>query len=133
MKTFELGSSMLSLGGAFYPTGHMFLMFPSGQQALDAGKKLVDGGFTEDSLTLLTPEDILGKIVRTVGDSSALPSAGTESDTVREFAQLASRGHYALLVHAPDADQSDLAMVLLKGTNISYGQKYRMLVIEDLI
>ncbi|MRD45868.1 RNA-binding protein [Caenimonas koreensis DSM 17982] len=133
MKSFELDSSMLSLAGAFYPTGHMFLMFPSEQEARDAGKKLQDGGFTEDSLTLLTPEDVLEKIVRTAADSGALPSAGTESDTVRQFAQLASQGHYALLVHAPDADQSDLAMKLLQGSGLSYGQKYRMLVIEDLV
>ncbi|WP_395686811.1 RNA-binding protein [Caenimonas koreensis] len=133
MKSFELDSSMLSLAGAFYPTGHMFLMFPSEQEARDAGKKLQDGGFTEDSLTLLTPEDVLEKIVRTAADSGALPSAGTESDTVRQVAQLASQGHYALLVHAPDADQSDLAMKLLQGSGLSYGQKYRMLVIEDLV
>jgi hypothetical protein len=36
------------------------------------------------------------------------------------------------MVHAPSGKDSDRAMELLKDANISYGQKYRHLVIEDL-
>ena len=62
-----------------------------------------------------------------------LPSAGTEADTVRQFAQLASQGHHALLIHAPSHDETEHVMGVLKGMPISYGQKYRHLVIEDLV
>ena len=34
---------------------------------------------------------------------------------------------------APKAEQSDRVMTLLKGHEISYAQKYRTLVIEDLV
>ena len=133
MKPFELESSMLTMSGVFYPKGYMFLMFASEQDARAAGQSLEYGGIAGDEISLLTPGDIQEKVVRTVGDSQAMPSAGTESDTVRQFAELASKGHYALLVHAPDAKDSDQVMELLKNSKLTFGQKYRQLVIEDLV
>ena len=62
-----------------------------------------------------------------------MPSAGTEADTVRRFAELASEGHHALMIHAPSAKQTEHVMDVLKDANISYGQKYRHFVIEDLV
>ncbi len=37
------------------------------------------------------------------------------------------------MVHAPHAQDSDRVMALLEGCPISYAQKYRHLVIEDLV
>jgi hypothetical protein len=62
-----------------------------------------------------------------------LPSAGTEAETVRHYAQLASQGHHALLIHAPSGRETEHIMEVLKHAKISYGQKYRHLVIEDLV
>jgi hypothetical protein len=133
MKPFHLDSSMKSIGGAFYPTGYMLLMLPDEQAARDAGKALADGGIADDAVTLMTPADFRRDILDIAGDDKILPSAGTEGDTVRRFAELAAQGHYGLLVHAPKHEESDRVMELLKGAPISYGQKYRMLVIEDIV
>lgn len=134
MKHFELESSMLTMGGVFYPTGYMVLMLPGEQEARAAESKLEAGGILGEKVSLLTPLVIQEQIARTVGTADIpLPSAGTEADTVRRFAQLASQGHYALMVHAPHAEESDRVMELLKGCPIAYGQKYRHLVIEDLV
>lgn len=134
MKHFELESNMLTLGGVFYPTGYMVLMLPSEQDARAAERRLEEGGIPGEKISLLTPAVIQEQITRTVGTADIpLPSAGTEADTVRRFAQLASQGHYGLMVHAPHAEESDRVMELLKGCPISYGQKYRHLVIEDLV
>ena len=133
MKPFALEPNMLTLGGVFYPTGHMFVMFPTEQDARDAERLLEDDGYTGESISLLTPLDIQEKIARTVGSADMpLPSAGTEADTVRHFAQLASQGHHALLIHAPKAMETEHIMEVLKHSKISYAQKYRHLVIEDL-
>jgi hypothetical protein len=133
MKPFSIEPDMLTLGGVFYPTGYMFLMFPTEQDARKAEKALEEKGYNGESISLLTPRDILEKIVRTVGSADIpLPSAGTEADTVRRFAELASQGHHALMVHAPSHDESERVMELLRGAPISYGQKYRQLVIQDL-
>jgi hypothetical protein len=134
MKPFSIEPDMLTLGGVFYPTGYMFLMFPTEQDARKAEKALEEKGYNGESISLLTPRDILEKIVRTVGSADIpLPSAGTEADTVRRFAELASQGHHALMVHAPSHDESERVMEVLRGAPISYGQKYRQLVIQDLV
>lgn len=134
MKRFELEPSMLTMSGVFYPTGYMFVMFPSEQDARDADRLLQEDGYNGESVSLLTPQDIQEKLARTVGSADIpLPSAGTEADTVRHFAQLASQGHHALLIHAPSGKETEHIMdVLKKQGKVSYAQKYRHLVIEDL-
>jgi len=133
MKPFTLEPGMLTMRGVFYPTGHMFLMFPTEQDARGAERVLERNGYSGEATSLLTPRDIQEKVARTVGNADIpLPSAGTEADTVRHFAELASQGHYALLIHAPSAKESERIMELLKDCHISHGQKYRHLVIEDL-
>mgnify|MGYP005806122233 CR=1 FL=1 len=134
MKPFALEPNMLTVRGVFYPTGHMFVMFPTEKDARDAERALENDGYTGESICFLTPREIQEKIARTVGNADIpLPSAGTEADTVRHFAELAGRGHYALMIHAPTAAQSDRVMNVLKNFPVSYGQKYRHLVIEDLV
>ncbi len=134
MKPFALEPNMLTVRGVFYPTGYMFVMFPSEKDARDAERALEAGGYTGEAICLLTPREIQEKIARTVGTADIpLPSAGTEAETVRHFTDLASQGHYALMIHAPTAAQSDRVMNVLKNFPMSYGQKYRHLVIEDLV
>lgn len=133
MKAFALDSHMTTMSGVFYPTGHIFLMFPSLDAARHAAGRLTDGGVDPQSLSLLTPQTIQEQITRTVSDAdTALPSAGTEADTVRVFADLAGQGHHALLVHAPAAEDGEKIMKLLKGSGFSVAKKYRQLVIEDM-
>ncbi len=133
MKPFHLESSMKTMTGVFYPTGYMVLMFPGEQQARDAAQALADAGYPEDAVSLVTPADFRRQILGTTGDQGILPSAGTESDTIRRFAELAAEGHHALMIHAPETEDSDRVMDALKGREISYGQKYRRLVIEDIV
>lgn len=133
MKPFHLDSHMVTMAGTFYPTGYMVLMFPTEQDARDALKLLEDADL-DDDVSLITPEQFQEEVVRTLGlADTPLPSAGTEGDTVRKFAQLASQGHHALMIHAPSHDESDRVMAVLKDARISYGQKYRRLVIEDIV
>ncbi len=134
MKHFALEPSMLTMRGVFYPTGYMFVMFPSEKDARDAEHALEESGFTGDAISLLTPAEIQESIAHTIGSADLpLPSAGTEADTARHFTELASQGHHALMIHAPSAAQTERVMNVLKKFNISYGQKYRYLVIEDLV
>lgn len=133
MRPFRLDSDMRTLRGVFYPTGWMVLMVPGEQQAGDAARLLEQAGISGDALMRLTPEDVLRELGGTEGDDSILPSAGTEGDTVRKITDLAAQGHHGLMVHAPHQEESDRVMAALKGVPISYGQRYRTLVIEDLV
>ncbi|HEX7890587.1 MAG TPA: RNA-binding protein [Ramlibacter sp.] len=133
MKPFHLDSKMHTMGGKFYPTGWMVLMFPGEQEAQDAARKLADGGIADTEVMMVTPDQFRAEILGRAGDDAILPSAGTEGDTVRQFATYAMRGHHALMVHAPDSEQSERVMELLHDCPIAYGQRYRKLVIEDIV
>jgi hypothetical protein len=134
MKPFALQPNMVTMSGVFYPTGYMFIMFPTEKEARDAELALEDDGYPGECISLVTPRDIQEKVARTVGNADIpMPSAGTEADTVRRYASLASEGHHALMIHAPSAKQTEHVMEVLKDANISYGQKYRHLIIEDLV
>lgn len=135
MKRFEIEPGMRTMGGVFYPTGYVVLMFPTEKDAREAERKLEADGNNGERICLLTPAEIQHKIARTVDDhpEEHLPSAGTEAETARHFVQLAKEGHWALMIHAPSHQQSEHVMEVLRGSPISYGQKYRHLVIEDLV
>jgi hypothetical protein len=133
MRPFRLDSKMKTLGGVFYPTGWMVLMVPGDQQAGDAARLLEQAGVPGDALMRMTPDDIRRELAGTEGDDGMLPSAGTEGDTVRRITDLAAQGHHGLMVHAPHQEDSDRIMAALQGVPISYGQRYRTLVIEDLV
>lgn len=133
MRPFHLDSDMKTMRGVFYPTGWMVLMFPGEQQAREAARLLASQGVAEDAMMMMTPQDVRRELAGASGDDHIIPSAGSEGDTVRRFAELAAQGHHALMVHAPNAADSDRVMALLKDCPVSYGQKYRTLVIEDMV
>src|SRR5436309_13659066 len=102
MKPFAPESKMYTLGGVFYPTGHMFIMFPTAEDALEAERLLLASGYDAGGICLLTPKDIHEKIANSVADEDHLPSAGSEAETARHYEELAREGHHALLVPTPN-------------------------------
>jgi len=133
MRPFQLDSGMTTMRGTFYPTGWMVLMFPGEQQARDAAQMLAREGVAEDAMMMLSPADVRRHLLGAAGDDQVMPSAGTEGDTVRKFAELAAQGHHGLMVHVPHQEDADRVTTLLKDAPISYGQRYRKLVIEDVV
>jgi hypothetical protein len=124
---------MTTMRGTFYPTGWTVLMFPGEQQARDAAELLARHGMADDAMMFLTPQDVRDDLVNATGDDKPMPSAGSEGDTVRKFTELAAQGHHGLMVHTPDQEQADRVKALLQDAPISYGQRYRKLVIEDVV
>ncbi len=134
MKPFSV-ESLTNMRGVFYPTGHIVLMFPTEQDARHACQLLRKDGVSEDDLSLASPEEFERQITGATDeeDDMLLPSIGTEAETARRFRMLAHEGHHALIVHASAGMSSDHVLEVLKGLPISYGQRYRFLVIEDLV
>jgi hypothetical protein len=132
MKPFELESKMLTMRGVFYPTGYLFAMFPTREDAEQVDQAL-QGRSSEHETMLLTPEDVMGKVVSTVGGSDApLPSAGSEAEMARKYAEFASKGHYALMIHAPTEEDGEQVMDAVRTAPFSIAEKYRKLVIQDM-
>lgn len=133
MQALDLDTGMLTMAGVFYPTGYVFAMFPTEADARRVGHAIEGARLSEKPVLLLSPQDTLEKIVRTVGSADIpLPSAGTEAATVRQFAALAGQGQWALMVHAPAANGTASVMDIVRTAPFSFAEKYRRLVIEDL-
>ena len=49
MKPFSLEPNMLTMRGVFYPTGHMFVMFPTEKDAREAEHALEADGYNGES------------------------------------------------------------------------------------
>ena len=136
MKPFSLARGMTNMRGVFYPTGHIVLMFPTEEDAKHACELLRQDGVSEDDLCLARPEEFERQIIGATDEEEedmVLPSIGTESETARHFRELAHAGHHALIIHASAKVRSEHVLDLLHDTHISYGQRYRFLVIEDLV
>jgi hypothetical protein len=135
MKAFSIDAGMTNMRGVFYPTGHMVLMLPTESDARRACELLRHDGVREEDLCLANPAEFERQISDAIDeyDDVLLPSVGTEVETARRFRHLAHQGHFALIVHASSAMTSDHVLEVLHDLPISYGQRYRFLVIEDMV
>ena len=66
MKPLILDSSMTNMSGVFYPTGHVFALFPDEDCARQAAAALHSARH-QGELAHASPEFILQEIVRTLG------------------------------------------------------------------
>jgi hypothetical protein len=133
MKPFSLQSRMLTMRGVFYPTGYIFVMLPEEQHASKLDHDLRAAGYSDEEPILVTPEQILDDIGRTVRrDDNPLPSVGTEAATVHQFEQLALKGHCGVMIHAPSTEETQRVMDVVHTLPFSIAERYRRLVIEDM-
>jgi hypothetical protein len=132
MTPFSLDSSMTSMGGVFYPTGHVFAMVPTDDVAHAASEALHALGYA-GAVRHATPEAILTDIVPTLGlEETELQSAGLEGEIVQRIGALAHEGHHGLLVALGNDDAHEVAEVLnAYGATAAF--HYRELVIEELV
>lgn len=131
MKDFELTSDMVSLGGAFYPKGYVFIMFPEAKHAEQVAGEVDQhlGG----AAMLLDPATIKRDIGKVHGESDLpLPSVGTEGATVARYVQLAREGHHALMAKVSSDEEVERVMTAVRKVPFSYGQRYHLLMMEDL-
>ncbi len=133
MKQFSMASSMLTLSGEFYPSGYLFAMVPGLIEAQEVEKDLTRHNVKSDDVILLSPEVVLEKIVPTSAHhGDTMPSIGTESSTVRQYGDLASQGHYGMMIRTQSTDQTEVIMQSLRKVPFSIAERCRFLVIEDL-
>ena len=133
MKPLLLDSSMTSMAGVFYPTGHVFALFPDEDCVRQAASALQAAGHAGET-AYASPEVILEDIVQTLGPGdSPLPSLGAEGDIVRRMANLAGTGHHGMLVALADKDAAEAVAAAMASEGAVAAFHYRTFVIEDLI
>lgn len=133
MKEFHLERGMMSMLGDFYPTGHLFLMFPTVDHARRAEALLVQEGVDPGTISLLTPADVMELVHMFDRHDLKLPTVGYEESTARHFGELAGEGHHALLFPCRTARICESVMASLREAGVSCAVRYRHFVIEDLV
>ena len=119
MKPLILDSTMTNMGGVFYPTGHVFALFPDEDCVRQAATALQAAGHQGDT-AYASPEVILQEIVRTLGTADApMPSVGT--------------GHHGMLIAMADKDNTDTLVEAIAPQGAVTAFYYRTFIIEDLI
>lgn len=132
MNEFKLTTEMVSMGGAFYPKGYVFIMFPDQESAAQVARE-IDGNPGNDVVMLLSPATVLRDIGKVDGESKIpLPSVGTEGATVNNYVALARKGHHALMAKVASDEDAKRITDAARKASFSYGQRYHLLAIEDL-
>lgn len=133
MKDFALASRMLTLRGEFYPTGFLFVMLPTLEDANKVERALLARNVGGDDVMLLPSKVILEQVVPTSAHhGDTMPSVGLESVMVQRYRTLALEGHCALMIRAGTKDHTEEVMQVVRTVPFSIAEKYRFLVIEDL-
>ncbi len=133
MKPLILDSSMTNMSGVFYPTGHVFALFPDEDCARQAAAALHSARH-QGELAHASPEFILQEIVRTLGGTDIpLPSVGAEGDMVRRIADLAGTGHHGVLIRMADKDAPERVVAAIAPEGAAAAFYYRTFIIEDLV
>jgi hypothetical protein len=135
MKSIQITSHMFTMSDVFYPKGYTFVMFPNAQDAEQVAKEL-DVSLAENAeLMLLSPQAVIRDIGKLDTDETpaSMPSIGTEAATVAKYINLARQGHHALMVRVHSDAETELVMQAVRKVPFSYGQRYHLLAIEDLV
>ena len=135
MKTIQITSHMFTMSDVFYPKGYTFVMFPSAQDAEQVAKELNVSLAENTELMLLSPQAVIRDIGKLDTDEAPanLPSIGTEAATVVNYINLARQGHHALMVRVHSDAETEQVMQAVRKVPFSYGQRYHLLAIEDLV
>jgi hypothetical protein len=135
MKTIQITSHMFTMSDVFYPKGYTFVMFPNAQDAEQVAQELNSSLAESGELMLLNPQAVLREIGKLESDEAPakLPSIGTEAATVAKYINLARQGHHALMVRVHSDAETELVMQAVRKVPFSYGQRYHLLAIEDLV
>lgn len=135
MKTIQITSHMFTMSDVFYPKGYTFVMFPNAQDAEQVARELNNSLAENGELMLLSPHAVLREIGKIDADEirANLPSIGTEAATVSKYINLARQGHHALMVRVHSDAETELVMQAVRKVPFSYGQRYHLLAIEDLV
>jgi hypothetical protein len=131
MSHFTADASHFTLGGAYYPTDHVFAMFPDISAAQAAARRLT-GVPGIGRGVVAAPADILQAFASRAAEVGGAPSVGREDQFMLRFVELARAGRAGLLIEVAKSDVAALGAALT-ASRAELAYHYRALVIEELV
>lgn len=131
MATFQADPAHFTVGGAYYPKGHVFAMFNSADAARAAVERVAHVPKVGE-LRYLPPEAIVQAFAERSESVGGMPSVGREDQFMLRYVELAKEGKAGVLIDMADASADDMGAALAAaGAVLAY--YYRALVIEELV
>ena len=119
--------------GVFKPVGHVIVAFADDEASQGALAELLRSGFVADDIVVYTPQQMKAQADVDIEQAGVLAGIGQELNLVKAHRDLAERGHFFLVVHAPDDAQSERVAEVARHHHAARAQKYGRLMIEELI
>lgn len=119
--------------GAFDPVGHVVIAFESDEHAERAAQALLDDGFYEDDIVRFTASEEASTMTDMLTRTSGIAEFGFEAVLMRRYRQLAAEGCGWLVVFAPETVRAERVADIARQHGARIAERYRRLVIEDLI
>jgi hypothetical protein len=118
--------------GVFSPTGHIVMAFPNNDCAVMARAALLAEGFNETEVTKYTKEDVILECEKSNEHAADPLQIGQDVAKIAEYLALAREGCGFVVVHAPEAERSKLAVKLVQPYGLKFAEKYNRLTLEEL-
>lgn len=118
--------------GVFSPTGHIVMAVDSEARASEAAAALRSGGFSSEDVTQYTAAEVIAECERSLAEAANPVQIGQEISKIEEYLALAKDGCGFLIVHAPQEQQTKLAMSIVRPFHLRFAEKYNRLTLEEL-
>lgn len=118
--------------GVFSPTGHIVMVLENDAHASEAAAALRSGGFSSEDITQYTAAEVITECERSLAESASPVQLGQEVTKIEEYLAFAKAGCGFLIVHAPEDQQTKLAMSIIKPFHVKFAEKYNRLTLEEL-
>ncbi len=131
MASFQADPGHFTVGGAYYPTGKVFAMFNSADEAHAAVARAAKVAKVGE-VRYLPPEAIVQAFAERTESVGGMPSVGREDQFMLRYVELAKEGKAGVLIDMQGASVDDVGAALAAaGAVLAY--YYRTLVIEELV
>ena len=118
--------------GVFSPTGHVVMVFTTGDDAERARQLLINNGFAQDDVTHYNKDEVMVELEKSEKQSESPLQIGQEVAKVDEYLALAKKGCGFLVLHAPAEEAAKRAVGIVKSLGLKFAEKYNLLTIEEL-
>lgn len=119
--------------GAFKPTGHLMLGFPTRETLRRARQALVAASWSDSELVQFGSSEAAEGMQALIDGASSFAGFGSEISMMRRYAALSRKGWCWLLVPAPDETSAHRAADIARMHGAELGVHYGALVVESII
>jgi hypothetical protein len=119
--------------GIFYPRGYVVLALPTAEAAEQVRRSLVEGGYAEEDVQLMSMERVLEGTSADLEQLSPLVRAlGYESQATESHQASAVAGHALLIAYAPSELDTERLMNVARRVGYVKAQKYDRFTVTEL-